>query len=215
MLHNLHSTFGCEWDGRNCVYNNTKLLSPTGGCSDAAVLLLANHSCNLANARETAAAVCVGQRECTLNQGPPTFPDSVDPCEGIFKSLFVRAECDSGRGHVTVASPEKRGTLVTAASPPHGVDYCVPVTQAQQNYVIRVGGSASGSNASHFIWTGDRWQTGANNTGASPPGLKGWDYQFWAPLVWNESAQPPIPMPLKWLDNFSTPQLEPDVVSNE
>jgi len=49
------------------------------------------------------------------------------------------------------------------------------VTQAQQNYVI--GGHASGTDADLFIWTGDRWQTDGNKTGAAPPGLKGWDYR--------------------------------------
>ena len=53
-----------------------------------------------------------------------------------------------------------------------------------------------------FIWTGDRWQTGANGTGAPPPGLKGWDYQTWLPLEWDDSATPPLPTPLQWVDSF-------------
>lgn len=78
-----------------------------------------------------------------------------------------------------------------------------PVTQAQQNYVIRVGGAASGSNATAFVWTGDRWQTGANDTGAKPPGLKGWDYQYWVPLMWDEASNPPVPEQLSWVNEFS------------
>ena len=33
--------------------------------------------------------------------------------------------------------------------------------------------------------------------------MKGWDYQFWAPLVWNDSQTPPVPKQLKWLDSWT------------
>ena len=203
-----YGAFGCQWDGTNCAYDNDKLLDP-GGCAEATLLSLENRSCDLGTARSTAADLCIGKAECTLNQGPPTFPDSSDPCAGIYRSLFVRAECDGGRsrGRVTVLTPAAAAVESSGAAT---AERCVPLTQAQQNYVIRVGGSASGSNATDFIWTGDRWQTGANGTGAAPPGLKGWDYQFWAPLRWNESASPPIPMALRWVDNFSTSSLKTD-----
>jgi hypothetical protein len=61
----------------------------------------------------------------------------------------VRAQCSDGSlGHVIAAAPAGAA----------GTGSCTPVTQSQQNYIIRVGGNASGSGASHFIFTGDRWQ---------------------------------------------------------
>jgi hypothetical protein len=59
-----------------------------------------------------------------------------------------------------------------------------------------------------------RWQTGGNKTGVAAPGLKGWDYQFWAPLEWDDSVSPPIPRPLRWLDSWSVknPRMKQDDV---
>ena len=40
--------------------------------------------------------------------------------------------------------------------------------------------------------------------------LKGWDYQFWAPLEWSDAAgdnqTPPVPKQLKWLDSWTMPR---------
>ena len=57
---------------------------------------------------------------------------------------------------------------------------CHPITQAQQNAVITMPATATA--AAKYIWTGDRWQSGWNGTGAPRPGLKGWDYQYVEPL---------------------------------
>ena len=46
---------------------------------------------------------------------------------------------------------------------------CEPVTQAQQNAVITIPGEEAGA-AARFVWTGDRWQSGGNGTGAPAPG---------------------------------------------
>jgi len=86
---------------------------------------------------------------------------------------------------------------------------CEPVTQAQQNAVITIPADASSSSAlegetvgARYIWTGDRWQSGGNGTGAPAPGLKGWDYQTWLPLEWDDSVDPPLPKALQWVDSF-------------
>ena len=197
-----YGTFFCHWKDENCAYTSDSDIFP-GTCDDLQPMANSTgaaparvSSCSLVSAAATVKSRCLGKGECSLSQGPPTFPSSADPCPGIYKSLFVRASCSDGSlGHVTARAPV--ASAATAA--------CVPVTQSQQNYIIRVGGSASGTGATAFIWTGDRWQTGGNNTGAAPPGLKGWDYQFWAPLEWDDSASPPVPKPLKWLDSWSVP----------
>jgi hypothetical protein len=93
---------------------------------------------------------------------------------------------------------------------------CDPVTQAQQNAVITVpgsrqvesGGGGGGGAQSveavdpRFIWTGDRWQSGFNGTGIAWPGWKGYDYQTWLPLEWDDTTDPPMPKLLHWLDSF-------------
>ena len=53
-----------------------------------------------------------------------------------------------------------------------------------------------------YIWTGDRWQSGGNGTGAPAPGLKGWDYQTWLPLEWDDTVEPPLPKMMHWVDSF-------------
>ena len=78
---------------------------------------------------------------------------------------------------------------------------CEPVTQAQQNAVITIP-AASGEETARYIWTGDRWQSGGNGTGAPAPGLKGWDYQTWLPLEWDDTVEPPLPKMMHWVDSF-------------
>ena len=117
------------------------------------------------------------------------------------------------RGNATVAADGHCGA--GGPGPPFFPQVCRPVTQAQQNAVITYR-SATSSGADddddgddddnddtpRFIWTGDRWQSGSNGTGAPPPGLKGWDFQTWLPLQWNDTASPPVPLPLRWVDSF-------------
>lgn len=50
----------------------------------------------------------------------------------------------------------------TSHNGPHG---CAPITQAQQNAVITIPsttGTETSSTPARFIWTGDRWQSGAS-----------------------------------------------------
>ena len=84
------------------------------------------------------------------------------------------------------------------------------VTYAQQNSVIRVPGGARVGD--QFVWTGDRWQSACRSTCLAqgvPPGpidlgcVKGWDYQYWSLLSWDESTTPPLPRQVHWQDNFS------------
>ena len=88
------------------------------------------------------------------------------------------------------------------------------VTYAQQNSVIVVRRTAGALLAAEptFIWTGDRWQSACTATVAAQ-GLpatdtelhcvKAWDLQYWAPLKWDESVVPPLPMQLVWLQNWT------------
>ena len=84
------------------------------------------------------------------------------------------------------------------------------VTHAQQNSVIVVK-SAGGEDT--FVWTGDRWQSACRATlqaqgfagkrlGPDLGCVKAHDYQYWAPLQWDERATPPVPRQLVWLDQF-------------
>ena len=58
------------------------------------------------------------------------------------------------------------------------------------------------AHSTEYVWTGDRWQSACRSTCEAqgvPPGpidlhcIKGWDYQYWTPLVWDDNHSPPIP----------------------
>ena len=63
-------------------------------------------------------------------------------------------------------------------------DHVIP---AQANWVFKVGSS--------LIYTGDLWTS-------SSDGLKSHDAQFWSLLEFDDSVEPPMPLPLKWSDVF-------------
>ena len=66
------------------------------------------------------------------------------------------------------------------------------LTRSQQNAVFTVnvvGGIV-------MVWTGDQW-------GTAPDGLKSHDRQYWAPLTWNMTADPPMIEPFVALDGFA------------
>lgn len=50
---------------------------------------------------------------------------------------------------------------------------------AQENYVVQV----ATSHGTDYVWTGDRWNSG-------PDGMKDHDFQYWAPLSFNDSFSP-------------------------
>lgn len=45
------------------------------------------------------------------------------------------------------------------------------------------------------LWAGDRWAS-------APDGLFSHNLQFWGALAWNESASPPLPLPLAWANEL-------------
>lgn len=61
-------------------------------------------------------------------------------------------------------------------------------THAQQNFVFQ---AASGT----WVWTGTRWGSAADKVFAH-------DLQTWLPMMWNDTAEPPRVIPLKWTDTF-------------
>ena len=105
--------------------------------------------------------------------------------------------CSFG-GNKTVAPDGHCGS--GGPGPPFFPQVCRPITNAQQNAVITY--RRQGTATPDFIWTGDRWQSGWNGTGAPRPGFKGWDYQTWLPLTFDDTGTPPIPRPLEWVDSF-------------
>ncbi len=63
------------------------------------------------------------------------------------------------------------------------------VIHGQQNCVFEVKNNNNGNIT--WIWTADRWQS-------SPDDLKGHDFQYWGPLVWNENEI----LTMVWMDQF-------------
>ena len=59
---------------------------------------------------------------------------------------------------------------------------------SQDNFVFQFGNT--------YVWTADRWAS-------SPDGMKSHDFQYWAPLRWNDTVHgPPVPVELVWQDWF-------------
>ena len=66
------------------------------------------------------------------------------------------------------------------------------VIKAQENYVFAVRGPDGNDT---YIYTGDRWAS-------APDHKKSHDFQYWQPLKFDDTRQPPLPEPLKWVDSF-------------
>ena len=80
------------------------------------------------------------------------------------------------------------------------------ISHAQQNSVIKLA-PPHGKSEPSFLWTGDRWQSACRSVvidqGITPIGpnlhcVKAWDYQYWQPLAWDDSQQPPLPQQQVW-----------------
>jgi hypothetical protein len=69
--------------------------------------------------------------------------------------------------------------------------------QAQQTDIF----SYNTPNGPAFMWIGDRWQS-------SPDGIKGHDFTFWYPLVFDNTGNVTA---MTWVDNFTIPVLPPTV----
>ena len=51
------------------------------------------------------------------------------------------------------------------------------------------------NNSFAYVWAADRWLS-------APDDLKSHDFQYWAPLSWNDTMTPPLPLELTWTDGF-------------
>lgn len=83
-------------------------------------------------------------------------------------------------GGVTKLHPSDNSSIMPAGN--------VPIIPAQQTWVARL----PSTNGMVYLWMGDRWQS-------CPDGIKGHDFQFWAPLEFSGDGQI---LPLKGLAYF-------------
>jgi hypothetical protein len=63
------------------------------------------------------------------------------------------------------------------------------IIRAQQTHVAEL----PALNGILYVWMGDRW-------GSRPDGIKGHDFQYWAPLEFDVSGNI---RPLKWVDQWT------------
>eukprot|EP00045_Choanoeca_perplexa_P018429 m.291442 g.291442 ORF g.291442 m.291442 type:complete len:378 (-) comp17816_c0_seq6:185-1318(-) len=101
--------------------------------------------------------------------GPYTLQGNV----GCQASVPVGCTCNNTRGYIP---PPSR----TCPSVP-------PVTQAQQNVIVKV---PSSNGTTTLLWTGDRWQS-------SPDGIRGHALQYWDILQWDPQG---LPRQFEWHD---------------
>eukprot|EP00051_Salpingoeca_urceolata_P027193 m.480382 g.480382 ORF g.480382 m.480382 type:complete len:366 (+) comp21810_c0_seq1:160-1257(+) len=125
--------------------------------------------------------------------------------KGIYYALFGHCCCfcqaGSGIGVYTSSSPlgpysagYNIGCDYNGTKGPFGcgVDGGFAITQAQQNCVFQV----QTSGGAEWLWTGDRWQSAADK-------IKAHDFQYWTPLMFNDSATVPTIAKLQWIDSFT------------
>ena len=110
-------------------------------------------------------------------------------------------------GHVCCFCAEGGGAVLLVARHPlgpwkeTGVDLnprrgkggkCGATIPVQNNHVFQI---ANGFER-QYVFVADLWRT-------APDGLKSHDLQFWAPLTFDDSVEPPLPHgPLEWIDGF-------------
>lgn len=96
--------------------------------------------------------------------------------KGLYYALYGSCccFCTSGDSRTAVTSETPMG--FSKASPLYGLGSS---GNAQENYVMRV----ATRTGTEYIWTGDRWNS-------APDGEKDHDFQYWAPLVFNDSSTP-------------------------
>lgn len=118
-----YGTLGCQWGTANrdhkpnCDYTRALLSRGGAECTNKAVQALRfaktggpprSQNCSAPTALNVFQTACTGKSSCTVSE--KVFPD---PCTGLFKSLFVQAECTSGMGHIHVPA---HGQSVPVAS---------------------------------------------------------------------------------------------------
>ena len=68
--------------------------------------------------------------------------------------------------------------------------------RAQENFVFTISASSNdNSTTATYVYTGDRWRS-------APDLLKSHDFQYWEPLRFDDSVDPPTISTLTWLDSF-------------
>jgi len=81
------------------------------------------------------------------------------------------AACPSGSQVQVLTATSPFGPFTPRANINRRPDNGAPLIPAQETWVAKI----PGSDGSVFIWLADRWQS-------TPDGIKGHDFQFWAPL---------------------------------
>eukprot|EP01051_Picozoa_sp_SAG22_P007382 SAG22_NODE_518_length_9512_cov_5.735897_4_plen_968_part_00 len=102
-----YGTFGCTWAAGNCQYDRAALLHnwTAQSCTVPRVLSMQNTSCQSPGiAAKLVAPRCVGNAQCSFDCSVDGSDFPKDPCTGIFKSIFVQAQCSHGTGKVTIGA---------------------------------------------------------------------------------------------------------------
>ncbi len=116
---------------------------------------------------------------------------------GVYYLLFGHTCCFCTPGAAATAwtAPHPLGPWTAAGFvDPPGSNGTASLLGAQESIVFEVPLVGGGST---WVWAGDRWNS-------APDGQKGHDLQYWAPLVFNDSATPPRILPLqRFVDGFT------------
>eukprot|EP01051_Picozoa_sp_SAG22_P009466 SAG22_NODE_792_length_7198_cov_1.752641_2_plen_449_part_00 len=125
------------------------------------------------------------------------------------------ADCGCGMPPPTHFMPSNASAAGCAAAVAKSKAHSV--SHAQQNSVITVRSSAAGAadavDGLTYVWTGDRWQSSfrqvpreqgfsGERLGPDLGCVKAYDYQYWAPLQWDDTSSPPVPKQLVWQDTI-------------
>eukprot|EP01050_Picozoa_sp_SAG11_P004811 SAG11_NODE_317_length_10836_cov_7.445469_7_plen_277_part_00 len=95
------------WKAGNCQYDRFVLLHnwTAQSCTVANVLRMQNTSCQSPGiAASLFAPRCVGQAQCSFDCSVDGKDFPRDPCTGVYKSIFVQAQCSHGTGKVAIGS---------------------------------------------------------------------------------------------------------------
>lgn len=96
--------------------------------------------------------------------------------KGVYYALYGTCCCFCTGGDSRTAMTSMLPMGFSTASPKYPLG---KAGGAQENYVMQVATSAG----MEYVWTGDRWNSGLD-------GVKDHDFQYWAPLAFNDSFSP-------------------------
>lgn len=83
--------------------------------------------------------------------------------------------------------------------PPAPAPAAGSLLRAQNSILIAVPIEGPEGNSTQLVWAADRWLSAPPGGGR---GLKSQDFQYWAPLVWNDTTVPPTVAALTWTAGF-------------